>query len=61
MCRYNGVRDCEEFLEVSQQNVREYTFYDEAIKSKIRNRMGVEILHDSVRKALATGIPLIEI
>jgi len=45
----NGVRDCRELLEVSQQNVREYIFYDETIKSKNRNRMGDETLCDSVR------------
>jgi len=57
----DGVRDCRELLEVSQQNVWECIFCVEAIKSKIRNRMGSETLYDSVREALATGIPLIEI
>ena len=54
MCNKNGVRDCKELLEVSQQNVWEYIFYDEAIKSKIRNRNGGEILFDGVREASAT-------
>jgi len=61
MCNNNGVRDCKELLEISQQNVCEYIFCDEAIKSKNRNRMGGETLYDSVRKASTTGIPLIEI
>ena len=34
MCNNNGVKDCWELLEVSQQNVWEYIFYDEAIKSQ---------------------------
>jgi len=61
MCNNNGVRDCRELLEVSQQNVCEYIFYDEVIKSKNRNRMGTETLYVSVREASATGIPLIDI
>jgi len=61
MCNNNGVRDCKELLELSKHIVREYIFYDEAIKSKIRNRMGGEIFYDSVREASTTGIPLIEI
>ena len=61
MCNNNGVRDCRELLEVSQQNVCEYIFYDEALKSKNRNRMGTETLYVSVREASATGVPLIDI
>ena len=61
MCNNNGVRDCRELLEVSQQNMREYIFYDEAIKSKHRNRIGGKTLYDSVREASATGIPPIDI
>jgi len=34
MYKTNGVRDCRELLEVSQQNVWEYIFYDEAIYLK---------------------------
>jgi len=61
VCNNKGLRDCRELLVVCQQNVREYIFYDEAIKSKNRNLMGSETLYDSVREASATGIPLIEI
>jgi len=61
MCNNNGVRDCRELLEVSQQNVCEYIFYDEAIKSKHRNRMGGKTQYDSVREASAPGVPLIDI
>jgi len=53
MCNTNGVTNCRELLEVSQQNVWEYIFYDEAIKSKNRNRMGGETLRP---QAPVTGI-----
>jgi len=61
MCKNDGVRDRRELLEVCQQNVWEYIFYDEAIKPKNRNRMGGETLYGRVREASAIGIPLIEI
>ena len=61
MCNNNSVKDCRDLLEVSQQNVSEYIFYDEAIKSKNRNRVGTERLHGRVREAAPTGFPLIEI
>ena len=49
------------FWKLFNKNVWEYIFYDEAIRSKIRNRMWGEIMYDSVREASATGNPLIEI
>jgi len=51
------LRDCRELLEVTQQNVWEYIFYDEAIKSKSRNRMGSETLYDSRVATLANLSP----
>jgi len=61
MCNTNDVRDCRELLEVNQQNVWEYIFYDEGITCKNRDRMGSETLYHSVREASATGIPLTDI
>jgi len=61
MCNNNSVRDCRELLEVSQQHVWEYIFYDETIESTNRNRMGGETLYNSVREASTTGIPLAEV
>jgi len=61
MCNNNSVKDCRDLLEVSQQIVREDIFYDEAIKSKNRNRMGTKTLYVRVREAAPTGFPLVEV